>query len=289
MIARTLRTAAVIVAATALLGAQSPTEFEVISIKPASGPPDQAAAIGLHVSGSQVRINDMSIKDYITYAYNVRPQQIVGPDWIAQQRFEFAAKLPDGSSSADVPAMMRAMLASRFEMKMHHEDKEFPVYALNVAKAGLKLKEAAPTDAPAAAGTQNIVAGGSPNGVAIDLGGGSSFTLVPNHLEIRQVTLDALARTLTRFTDRPVINRTGVPGTFDLTIELSPEEYTATLIRSGYNAGIVLPPQALRLLDVSTSNPLTGGLEKFGLSLDPVRAPLDVVVVDSVKHTPNEN
>lgn len=290
MLARTsLGVAAAVIAATTLVSAQSPNEFEVVSIRPAADQPQEQAGVGVHISGSQVRISFMSIKDYVSFAYNVQPQQIVGPDWMAQQRFELAAKLPDGSSSTQVPAMMQQMLASRFEMKLHHESREFPVYALDVTKAGLQLKEAAPPDAPVAPGTQNIAAGGSANGVVIDLGGGSSFELVPNHLDIHKVTMDVLARSLTRFADRPVVNHTGVAGIYDMTIELSPEEYNTTLIRAAYNAGVVLPPQAMRLLDVSASNPLTNGLQKFGLALEPTRAPLDVVVVDSVRKTPLDN
>ena len=290
MLARTRHAAAAFVVATAVIAAQSPNEFEVISIRPAADQPPDRAALGLHVSGSQVRLTHMSIKDYVALAYNVQAQQVVGPDWIDQQRFDFAAKLPDGSSSSEVPAMMQAMLAARFEMKLHHESRQLPVYALSIAKGGLKLQAAAPSETPASTGTRNVEAGGSANGVAVDLGGGASFTLVPNHVEIRKITLETLARTLTRFSDRPVVDETGGGAAiYDMTLELSPDEYTATLLRSAVNAGVNLPPPALRLLDGAASNPLAGALEKFGLSLESRRAPLDVVVVDSVRKTPIEN
>ena len=290
MLARTLHAVGAVIVATGVIAAQSPNEFEVISIKPAADQPQDQAGVGMHVSGSQVRITYMSIKDYVSLAYDVQPQQIFGPDWMAQQRFDFAAKLPDGSSSAQVPAMMQAMLASRFEMKMHHESREFPVYALSVAKAGLKLTPVAPSDTPELPGTRNVAAGGSANGVGIDLGGGASFTLVPNHLDVHKVTMDVLARTMTRFSDRPVIDGTGgVAGVYDLTLELAPEDYDATLVRTALNAGVVLPPQALRALERGSVNPFAPALERLGLTLEPRRAPLDVVVVDSVRKTPIEN
>jgi uncharacterized protein (TIGR03435 family) len=268
--------------------AQHPAEFEVASIKPSPEQSDQGA-VGIHVSGSQVHLAHMSLRDDIVLAYAVIPEQVSGPDWITQQRFDIAAKLPDGASATQVPEMMQQLLASRFGLKVHHESKDFPVYAIVVAKGGLQLKEVDPADAPVTPGTANVTAGGGARGVSIDLGGGSSFTLADNQLVIRKVTMATLARTLSRFADRPVVDGTGVAGTYDLTLDLSPEDYTATLVRTAVNAGVVLPPQALRVLDGASGNPFSGPLERFGLAMESRKSPFDVIVVDSVQKIPTQN
>jgi uncharacterized protein (TIGR03435 family) len=61
------------------------------------------------------------------------------------------------------------------------------------------------------------------------------------------------------------------------------------MVRSGLNAGIVMPPRALLALDRASLDPFSSGLQKYGLTLESRRAPLDVIVVDSIRRTPIEN
>lgn len=278
-----------LIAAVALAAQERPT-FEVVSIRPASDQANQVN-VGLRITGSEMRIAYMSLKDYIGMAYRVRPNQISGPDWLAQQRFDIAAKFPDGGSAAQIPEMMQAVLADRFQMKMHRDSKEFPVYILSVAKGGLKIQEApvntepAPDKPPAV----NVAASGSGNGIGVDLGGGSSFSFGNNKLEIRKMTMASIADMLTRFLDRPVLDKTELTGRYDLTLDLTPEDSTGMMIRAAVNQGVVLPPQALRMLDTASADPLSAPLQKAGLALDARRAPLDVIVVDAISKTPTEN
>src|SRR5579871_5576333 len=105
-----------IIAITGVLAQTSPqrAEFEVASVRP-SGPivPGQLG-IGLHVDGAQVRCNYLSLIDYLGIAYRVRSYQISGPDWLASDRFDISAKLPDGATRAEVPAMLQSLLTERF-------------------------------------------------------------------------------------------------------------------------------------------------------------------------------
>lgn len=269
--------------------AQTRPAFEVASIRPSSEQQDQVTA-GIRITGSQVRVGRMSVKDYLGMAYRVKPQQIDGPDWLGQQRFEVAATIPDGAPLAQVPEMFQTLLAERFQLKAHRESKEFPVYALGVAASGLKVKEspADASDTPPAAAV-NVTAGGSAAGVNIDFGSGSSFTLGNNRVEIKKMTMPSVAEALTRFFDRPVVDMTGVTGRYDLTLDLTPEDYMGLLLRSAVNAGVVLPPQALRMLEGASSDPLTGPLRDAGLTLQSRKSLLDVIVVDSISKTPTEN
>jgi uncharacterized protein (TIGR03435 family) len=271
------------------LAAQARPEFEVASIRP-SAEQVQQANVGVRISGSQMRISYFSLKDYVGMAYRLPMSQITGPDWLAQARFDIAATIPDGASSAQVPEMLQKLLADRFELKVHRDWKEFPVYALAIAKGGLKLQEsAATTDEPARPGTVNVGASGSAAGLAMDLGGGSFFSLANSRLEIKRATMMTVAATLTRLVDRLVMDTTGLAGTYDLAFDLGPEDYGAIIVRSAVNAGVVLPPQALRVLDTASIDPFSGPLAKFGLTLESRKSPLEVVVVDSMRKTPTDN
>jgi uncharacterized protein (TIGR03435 family) len=246
----------------------------------------------MRVAGAQVRLTGMSLKDYVGIAYGVKPQQIAGPDWLGQQRFDLAATIPAGASTAQIPQMMRALLAERFQMVMHRETREFPVYALGVARSGARLQPSAPEPKPDTGEKPpavNVAASGSGNGVAVDIGGGSSFSLGNNKLEVRRMTLASFAETLTRFVDRPVVDQTGVTGVYDVVLNIAPDDYLPLLVRSGVNAGVTLPPQALRLLDGASADPLSGPLRDVGLTLEARKAPLEVIVIDSMSKTPTDN
>ena len=270
---------------------QAPPAFEVASIRPSSEQVTQVSA-GLRVAGSQVRVTGMSLKDYIGMAYGVKPQQIEGPDWLGQARFDLAATIPADGSAAQLEGMLQSLLADRFKMTMHREKKEFPVYTLGVARGGAKLQPSAAGPEPVTTEKQpevNVAAGGSSAGVGADLGGGSSFMFGNNKLEVKKLTMTDFAEVLTRFVDRAVINETGLDGKYDATLELAPEDYMPVLIRSAVNAGVVLPPQALRMLDGANADPFSNPLRTVGLTLESRKAPLDVIVVDAIAKTPTEN
>src|SRR5690242_13058881 len=116
-------------------------EFEVASIKPSPAQMPNQAAIGLHIDGSQVRMAYLPLRDYLAMAYHVRVNQIVGPDWMTTERFDIAAKLPEGGKADQIREMLQTLLEQRFQMKVRRDQKEFPVYGLVVAKGGLKTKE----------------------------------------------------------------------------------------------------------------------------------------------------
>ena len=109
---------------------------------------------------------------------------------LGSERFDIAAKLPEGSEQTDVPEMMQSLLADRFQMKAHREMKELPVYSLEVAEDGLKIVETAPADALASGRTPiNITAGGSGAGVMIRLGEDSHFALGAKGFEAKKVSM----------------------------------------------------------------------------------------------------
>jgi len=267
--------------------------FEVTSIRPAVNAPLQAVSAAGSTSGSQFRIGGLTIRDYISMAYSVKLNQISGPDWITTERFDIAATLPEGSRPEQVPGMLQTLLEDRFDLKTHREKKEFPVYALRVSSGGLKM-----TAVQSVPGTvesdekspQTFTREGSGRGISLDLGQGSSFNFANNRFEAKKLTMPVLASLLERFVERPVVDLTGVNGSYDVGFDLSPEDYRMMLIRAATAAGLVMSPEALRALDASpTPTSLFDGLARFGLKLEAHRAPLDMLVVDSVRKTPTEN
>jgi uncharacterized protein (TIGR03435 family) len=276
------------------LFAQNPRPgFEVASIRASADARPQAVAAAGRVDGAQFRIAGLTLKDYISQAYGLKLNQISGPDWITTDRFDIVATLPEGGLPDQVPAMLQSLLEDRFELKAHREKKDFPVYALRVAPAGLKMAEAA--SGPVAENEdakvpQTFTRSGSGQGISVNLGQGSSFNFADNKFAAKKLTMTSLAGFLERFLERPVLDMTGVKGYYDLAFDLTPEDYRVMLIRAAVAAGLVMSAEALRLVDTSPSpRSLFDGLTKFGLKLETSKAPLDVLVVDNARKTPTEN
>ena len=266
-------------------------EFEVASIRPSPPATQGQVQVGLHVDGAMIRINYLNLKDYIAMAYQMKLYQVIGPEWLASdaERFDISAKLPEKSNRSQVDQMLRSLLQDRFQLKTHTESKEFPVYALVLGKSALQLKESPPDNVDADAGQVNVAAGGSRNGVSVNLGNGSSFGFSNNQLEARKLTMLSFADTLSRFMDRPVVDMTGLTGNYDFTLKLTEEDYQAMLIRSAVAAGVNLPPQALRVLDNASDESLFSAIESQGLKLERRKEPLPVLVVDHSEKVPTSN
>ena len=290
MMRTTLSAAGWLLVAASTAFAQAKPAFEVASIRPSA---DQVTGVrvGFQATGSQVRVTGMSIKDYVGIAFGTRPQQIEGPEWIGSQRFDVVATIPDGVPSSQATAMLRTLLEDRFQLKVHRESKDLPVYVLGVSKAGARLTESKPDPNATAepAGTVNVSGGGNNTGVGVNIGGGRSFAVADNQVQIRGMQMRDVAEVLTRFVDRVVVDQTGLTKTYDITLDLTPDEFNAIRIRSAVNAGVPLPPQAMRLLDNASPDTLSAPLSKFGITFEAKKAPLEVVVIDSVLKAPTEN
>jgi uncharacterized protein (TIGR03435 family) len=268
--------------------------FEVASIRPSAPPGGDHMNVGVHIDGSQISCTQLSLKDYISAAYRVKLYQISGPDWLGSERFDISAKIPAGAKEEQVPEMLQAMLVDRFQMKFHREKKDFPVYALVIAKGGLKLKESAKDPEASDSGDPakaalNITGGGGRGGVHINLGNGSSFSLAENKFIGTKLTMASFVDTLARFEDRPVVDMTDLKGTYDIQLDFTTEDYTALLIRSAIAAGVTMPPEAMKALENSSGDSLLAALEKVGLRLERRKAPLDVLTIDSMMKAPTEN
>jgi uncharacterized protein (TIGR03435 family) len=268
------------------------------------------AKIGMSIDGARVDMGFSSLADLIRIAYRVKGYQVQGPDWMAQQRFEIQAKIPEGVSQDKVPEMLQALLAERFKLAIHRDKKDLPVYALIVGKNGPKLTEAsAAPDVPlpdsaggfslgTEKGQMKIVPDGKGGGAV--QGGGQTgttrFSMANGaiHLELSKVTLAALVDTLTPLVDRPVLDMTNLKGTYQMALDLPMEDMQFLVQRQAATLGIQLPgpPPAANSADSATpggGSAIFSSVEKLGLKLDSRKAPVETIVVDHLEKTPTEN
>jgi uncharacterized protein (TIGR03435 family) len=192
---------ALIVAATAagMALAQSPLSFEVASIKPFQG---LATYVRFDVSSPRVTISEYGLPGLIMAAYKVEPWQISGgPAWLESDRLNIVANaLGEGKPTSDqVQQMLQSLLADRFQLKVHREKREGPVYTLIVDKKGPKLKPSTSADS------------------TFTLGGRARTVL----MTFQKQTMEYLALELSNSSglDREVLDETGLTGTYDFKLE----------------------------------------------------------------------
>lgn len=237
-------------------------------------------------------MRQFALKDELAVAFNLKQYQISGPDWLATEKFDIVAKLPDGAPRDQVRAMLQALMIDRFQMKTHHETRDFPVYALVIAKSGLKMKELPADPADTTSGGRpavNVSVSGGRGGVVANYGNGSLFTLGDNRIEGKKMQMTYVADMLARFEDKPVVDMTELQGKYDFTLNFTEEDYHAMMIRAAISSGMALPPEAIQLMERASGDSLFSALQVLGLKLESRKAPLDVLVIDHMEKNPTEN
>jgi len=262
-------------------------EFEVASVRPS---PAASSARGVRIDGAQVHFAGFLLREYVARAYQVRVSQVIVPDWLSSTAFDVDAKMPEGSNPAQVTDMLQALLAERFSLKLQREMREVPVYAIVLGKPPLKLRASArdPDASPRIEALINITVNTGAAGTAVDLGHGSSYTMRGGKFEGKRFSSEMLASTLERYSDRPVVDMTGLTGVYDFSFDVTPEDSQILGIRAALYAGVTLPEQILKLLDTG-GDPLIGAMQQLGLKLDARKASVDVLVVDDARSTPIDN
>ena len=213
-------------------------EFEVVSIKPASPTRGGAVPIGRSANPGSVTLWGVTPKDVIARAYSLRGYQIAGPSWIDEERYDIAARVSGRASDAQQRLMLQTMLADRFRLTAHAETRVLPAYELVVGKNGPKLHEATP-----------------------DAIGSRVFPNAPG-ISAKQISMSRLAELLSMKLDRPVADKTGLSGSFDVELKWTPD---------------TAPPDA----DLGPSV-FTAVEEQLGLKLEARRLPIEVLIIDHI-------
>jgi uncharacterized protein (TIGR03435 family) len=240
------------------IAAQSPAArpkfdaFEVATIKPVD-PNSQAGRFITMQGPHRLYAKNYTLKLLIAAAYSLSPRTISGgPVWIESDHFDILAVTPGEVQPThdEQMSMLRNLLADRFQLTFHREQKEFAIYELKVGKNGPKLKvSASPPDDPAA-----LVS-----------------TVYPGRilLPARNTTMSEFATLMQRAVlDRPVVDKTGLTGRYDFDLEWAPDE-------SQFGGDI--PPAPA---DAPLAPLFLAIQEQLGLKLEATRGPVAALVID---------
>jgi len=215
--------------------------------------------------GGGLKVEHASLKSLIKSAYDLRDFQLSGVSgWMETERYVILAKGQfDGPSeyrkmndeqrkgmSALVSKRLQNLLAERFHLVIHRETKELPVYALVVAKGGVKM-------------AANTSPDGSPQ----------SMTTGRAMFKATRASLQSIAASLASITGRPVRDETGLTGFYDLDVKWTPD--------APVNPDSEKPPEVGPTI-------FTALQEQLGLKLESRKGPVEIVVVDSAER-PSEN
>jgi uncharacterized protein (TIGR03435 family) len=261
-------------------GAAAPHDlpkYEVVSIKPAAS--DDGRSL-LRITPDGTSMQGVEVRMLLRTAFRLEPDRIIGaPSWVSSNRYDIEAKVaPDDApkldkvKAEDRSAMLLPLLVERFNLKYHHETRELPLYTLMVAKGGPKLTESKGDVAP----PPKDFAGAPPRGV--DSRG--RMMMMPGRIESQDTTLDMLAHSLSPQLGHTVLDKTGLTGRYDYTLQWTPDD--AMMPMGGGPGG---GPGGAPGHEANTAEPggpslFTAIEEQLGLKLESTKGPVDVIVID---------
>jgi uncharacterized protein (TIGR03435 family) len=266
------------------LSAQStpPPSFEVASIRVNRDVSDRPTLMrAILQPGGRVSMRNQSLRDVILAAYGVNDRELIGgPGWVGSTGFDLDARGAADMTADTARAMLRTLLADRFSLAVHREQRDLPIYVLTMAtgngQPGPQLRPAAaqcaaptrPKDMPPGPAPSKVPPQPAPLGAAGTPPRCPSL-FRPGHFSGRAVSMDRLAGELADLGDRPVMNRTGMKGEFDLDLTYAPE--------------LTAAPEAAALPGLATALQ-----DQLGLKLEAGRGPVQVLVIDRAL-MPTEN
>jgi uncharacterized protein (TIGR03435 family) len=255
-------------------------QFEVASIKPAA--PDARGTYIRNTGGGRVNINNMPLKELIVFAWRIQPFQISGgPAWIATERYDVSAKAESAPKPGELPLMLQGMLEERFQLKTHMETKELPIYALVLArkdgKLGPNLTESKEGGCTAPDPTQPPRRQ-EPGQPPVRNCGQQMMSM--RTMTAVSVPLANIVPMLARMLGRTVVDKTGLTGKYDISLEWTPDESQTAL----------LPPDAPKPPPGETQGPsiFTALQEQLGLKMESQKGPVEMLVID-LTEKPSEN
>jgi uncharacterized protein (TIGR03435 family) len=223
--------------------APTASSFEVASVRLVSG---EHGYTSVSPAGSaRFTARNASMKLLIEYAFGVDDKQISGENlgWLDSEAFDVEAK-PEGDvilSYEQMKPLLQNLLTQRFKLVFHREQKDFRGYALVVAKNGPKLQ-----------GSKEPSSG---------------VYILRDGLRGRGIPMAVLASMLTRPVGRPVVDKTGITGNYDIALNFAPEGSTDSTLPSIF----------------------TALQEQLGLKLEPQKVPVEMLVIDHLEKVPSEN
>jgi uncharacterized protein (TIGR03435 family) len=274
--------------------------FEVASIKKhadTGGPSFIALSCGR--DPGRCTPTNVTTKMLIVLAYNVKDFQVLGgPSWINAQRFDIQGKvddataeqlqqLPPAQRQEQLRLMMQSLLADRFKLSVTHGNKDVPAFALVPSKGGTKVTAVPPPPAPAQNAPQGAGAapmgmgrGGGPptvpvGGFVMSMGAGGKAIITGKAVEI-----SVLTNMLSQQLGKPVLNQTGLLGTYDITLQ-----YTSD---TGLGGAPLPPSNSDATADAGGDSIFTALQDQLGLRLQETKTPVDTLTIEHIEQ-PSEN
>jgi len=246
-------------------GSRGP-EFEVASVRQSS--PDailESFVPTLNVApGTALRIVNRQLKELIMIAYGIGGRQLAGPAWLIDPpgragdipRFDVVAKVPAEATREQIPVMLQNLLADRFRLRVHREPRQIVVYALEVAKGGLKINPESDGERRASGCGRNM------------FGDQGVTTAVCQNMTTAQLAQQLQTLAPGYFREGPVVDKTGLT-----------KAYTFTL------AWITMQQR-----DEGEDGPsMFDAVEKLGLHIERQKGMADVLIVDQAERMPADN
>ncbi len=271
--------------------------FEVASVKlhPAGGSEanasSQTGGPGTSDPG-QITVVNRTLHRLLIDSFVIKGYQLQAPESLDSARYDIVAKVPTGATKHDAHVMMQNLLIERLKLKLHHEPRVLPVYALVVAKSGTKLvassespvSSAASGIVPSSAGKPKIDKDGFPieqidpvkGGIVMSAGNGGAIKVTA----VKQ-TMAQLISMLAGETDRAIVDMTGLSGKYDFSMTFGGQWRRANADGSSdLTAGVF----------EGDGPPIFEAIEKqLGLKLESRKISVDMLIVDSGAKTPVEN
>jgi len=243
----------------------APLKFEVATIKPSKSSGGKG---GLEIlPGGGLKIGGVTLRHLITFAYDIPENRVTGgPHWLGSETYDIVAKAERADSADDRPTTVvapgtaawdrvrrrvQALLAERFALVIHKDSKDGPAYALVVTKNGPKLKESQDQ--------------GNPRTMRLRSAG---------RIDAQRGTMHMLAALLTNWLGRPVLDRTGLTGTYDYTVEYAQDHGPV-----GGGTPSEVPADATPA-NFSGPSIFIALQEQLGLKLESIRAAVETIVID---------
>ncbi len=228
--------------------------FEVASVRPSQHQvgPDYDNQITYSPTGFTGR--NVTLKRLVAEAWHCTRNQVVGPPWLDNKEYDIEARLPDGATSDQTPLMLRTLLSDRFSLKAHRETRQIHVYELKAAKGGPRIRPIQPGDATAAGpglhfrGDMRQFADLLAVQISMPAPSSASLPVIASGSPV------------------PVLDKTGLEGTYDFSVDLRPEIGT-----DGFTFW-------KRVLE-----------DQLGLKIESSKADMEFVVVDAAAKIPTAN
>jgi len=249
-----------------LIGADQ-LKFEVASVKrteQCGGPRS--------MDPGYLALRGVPLKWVLVEAFKVKLDEIEGPSWLEKDCFDILAKMPEGATRDQLPAMLQAFLKERFKLAAHKVDRPRSGYALVVDKGGLKVKEDDPKT--------EFMGSGRAGAVMIGARG---------HGRLKGVmSMASLAKSLSTKGYGPVQDLTGLTGEYDIDLSWTPDPDLGPKGVGGTDPDAT-PPSAGSPAASEPGGSLFAALREIGLKLERRKIPVQFVVIDRIERIPTAN